>query len=202
MQYLLGFPTTFIILLRISSNSLYITSRCWHQKTTEVRLKVALPPCPDSSPSWLCPKPRSSVPAGTWHGELPGAHSDPHVLPQDCLGHSPPLQIPSSTCLSRFITNSPLVPMTTILSQWLHSPNKSHYSDLPPSTATVHQTRFTYTSASGESRVLLHRCVSVSVRGNCFSLPLIRSEGHRDYSENTVFGYRVAETCVKRSSLK
>lgn len=173
----------------------------WFKTESEVNIRVTdirLPCHPHPLPPRLCVQNHShlfQLGPGTENSPEPPAHSDPHVLTRDCSGHSLPFADHVQDMPFQ-VRNSPLVCMKIILFQWVHLPNKLHYSVLPLSIATIHQTCFIYTFR--QWRVMLSSASLSKCQAELASpFPSFEGKGHRVYFfENAVSTYHVAETLL------
>lgn len=144
---------------------------------------------------FVCPKSRSSFPARTWHRKLPGA-ACPFWPPRSHTGllGGQPHFADHVRDMPFQVHNSPFVCVKMILFQRLHLPNKLHYSILPLSIATIHETFFIYTFCQWWvtfSSASLSKCQAELA----FPFPSFEGKGHRAYYfENVVSPYRVTET--------
>lgn len=170
----------------------------WCTAEPEVNVRVTdteLPPHPDSSPPCSCVQTQLPFPARTWHRNLPGAACS-FQSPRSHTGllRTQPPFADHVRDVAFQVHNSPLACTKMTLFQWLHLPNKLHWSILPLPRSAVHQNCLV---CAFYQRWVTVPSARPSRREAELASPFIERKGHRVYLfENAVFIDHVAETLV------
>lgn len=144
---------------------------------------------------FVCTNSQLSFPVRIWHRKLPRV-TCPFWPPRSHTGllrTQPPLR---RSRTGHAFPDSWLVCMKMTLFQWVHLPNKLHYSVLPLSIAIIHQTCFIYTFR--QWWVMLSSASLSKRQAELASpFPSFEGKGHQVYFfENAVSTYHVAETLL------